>query len=106
MQLQGTEKEQVDGIATAQLDKAKLPPKERALLDYVETLTRSPADLTDAMTQRLRAAGWKDEEIFETAFITALFAFFNRMSEAYGLGYAPGGWRPPAVSALGPPLKK
>jgi len=77
-----------------------MPPKERALLGYVEVLTLRPAEVTDELTEGLRTAGWKDEEIFEAAFVTALFAFFNRMSESYGLDWVPGGWRPPAASAF------
>lgn len=89
----------MDALATTHLDFAKLTPKETALLAYVDKLTRRPADVTDDQVEGLRKAGWKDEEIFEASFTTALFAFFNRMSEAYGLGYAPGGWRPPAGAA-------
>ena len=89
----------MDAVAENQVDKAKLPPKERALMDYVEILTREPAKVTDAMVQRLRSIGWTDEEIFEAAFDTSLFAFFNRMADAYGLDYPEGGWRPPDTSA-------
>lgn len=81
-------------MATGELDKAKLDPKERALLDYVEVLTLRPAQISDALVEGLRKKGWKDEEIFEGTFVTAIFAFFNRMSDAFGLDYAPGGWRP------------
>jgi len=42
----------------------------------------------------MRSVGWTDEEIFEAAFDTALFAFFNRMADAYGLDYPTGGWQP------------
>lgn len=97
----------MDAVATTKVDEASLPPKERALLRYVETLTLRPADMTDAMTEDLRKAGWKDEEIFEAAFVTSLFAFFNRMADAYGLDYAPGGWRPssPAPASVKPASK-
>lgn len=84
----------MDAIATGQLDRAKLSPKERALLDYVEVLTLRPAQITDSHVNGLRKLGWTDEEIFEASFTTSLFAFFNRMADAYGLGYAPGGWHP------------
>jgi alkylhydroperoxidase family enzyme len=102
LQLQGAEKSQVDAVATGQVDLAKLTPKDRALLRYVEELTLRPADMSDAQTQAVRAAGWKDEELFEAAFVTSLFAFFNRMADAYGLDYAAGGWRPPAATTPAP----
>ena len=40
------------------------------------------------------AAGYTDEQIFEASFITAMFAFFNRMADAYGLDYPMNGWMP------------
>lgn len=70
--------------------------KNRVLLRYVEKLTLRPAQVRDPDVQALRTAGWKDEEIFEASFITSLFAFFNRMADAYGLEYPRGGYVPPA----------
>ena len=35
--------------------------------------------------QRLRDAGWTDPQIAEAVYITALFAFFNRVADAFGL---------------------
>ena len=67
-------------------------------MDYVEVLTREPSKVSDAMVQRLRMIGWTDEEIFEAAFDTSLFAFFNRMADAYGLDYPESGWHPPDTS--------
>lgn len=90
--MQGAEKDEVDAVATAQM--AKLPEKDRALLTFVEILTLRPSEVTDLDVVKLRKAGWTDEEIFEAAFVTSLFAFFNRMADAYGLDYPAGGWQP------------
>ncbi len=95
LQLQGQDKKDVDGVATLNLENAKLSERERALLDYVKVLTLEPAQVRDSHVARLRTAGWKDTEIFEASFITSLFAFFNRMADAYGLDYPSGGWLPP-----------
>lgn len=82
-------------VAMADGDLSRLPPNERALMRYVEVLTKTPSKVTDAMVEDLRKIGWKDPEIFEATFTAALFAFFNRMAEGFGLGFeAP--WRPPA----------
>ena len=35
--------------------------------------------------ERLRQAGWADPQIGECVYITALFAFFNRVADAFGL---------------------
>lgn len=85
----------MDLLGTGQREKARFSSKEQALLDYVKILTLTPSEMKDSDTERLRKAGWSDPEIFEAAFITALFAFFNRMADAYGLGYSSNYWLPP-----------
>ena len=78
------------------LSKARgISPKERELLGYVKRLTLEPAKTTDLDVEALRKVGWTDDQIFETTFTTALFAFFNRMAEGFGLGYDARGWMPP-----------
>lgn len=76
-------------------EKAGFTPKEQALLDYVKVLTLTPSQVRDTDVERLRKVGWSDNQIFEASFITALFAFFNRMADAYGLDYDPARWLPP-----------
>ncbi len=97
--MQGGSEELVNAVAQGKLDSPAVPPKERTLLRYVEKLTLKPGDLKDTDTQALREAGWKDEEIWEASLVTSLFAFFNRMADAYGLDYPPGGYLPPAEPA-------
>lgn len=95
--MQGANDELVDAVAEGKLDSPVVGPKNRALLRYVEQLTLTPAEVKDPDVQAVRAAGWTDEEIFEASFITALFSFFNRMADAYGLDYPTGGYFPPAA---------
>jgi alkylhydroperoxidase family enzyme len=92
--LQGQDEKDVDQLATGHPEQAKLPEKEQALLDYVKVLTLEPANVRDTHVERLRKLGWTDEQVFEASFITALFAFFNRMADAYGLEYPANGWLP------------
>jgi alkylhydroperoxidase family enzyme len=58
---------------------------ERALIDYVELVTRAAYRTTAADVQKLRDAGWRDEQIAEAVYVTALFAFFNRVADAFGV---------------------
>ena len=70
---------------------------ERALLTFVELLTRHAYKNTPEDVQRVRDAGWTEPQIAEGVYITALFAFFNRVADAFGLedpGYAT--MQPPA----------
>ncbi|MBB6049591.1 carboxymuconolactone decarboxylase family protein [Armatimonas rosea] len=73
-----------------------LAPKDVALLEYVKRLTEEPWKITDSDIESLRKAGWTDPELYEATFDAALFAFFNRMANAYGLDYAASGWPRPA----------
>jgi uncharacterized peroxidase-related enzyme len=64
---------------------AGLPPNERALLDYVWKLSRVPGEMTEADLNALRSAGWTDPQIVATVHVTSLFAYMNRVAEAFGL---------------------
>jgi alkylhydroperoxidase family enzyme len=97
LQLQGQKPEDVDLIGKGQAEKANLPERERVLLEYVKVLTLEPAKVTDQHVERMRKAGWTDDQIAEASFNSSLFAFFNRMAEAYGLDYADRGWFPPEL---------
>jgi alkylhydroperoxidase family enzyme len=35
--------------------------------------------------QKLRDVGWKEEQIAEAVYVTAIFAFFNRVADAFGV---------------------
>ena len=93
--MQGQDTKDVDLLGTGHRERAAFTPKEQALLDYVKVLTLTPADMKDELVERLRKMGWSDPEVFEASFITSLFAFFNRMADAYGLDYSANCWLPP-----------
>lgn len=54
-------------------------------MDYVELVTRAAYRTSAADVQKLRDAGWRDEQIAEAVYVTALFAFFNRVADAFGV---------------------
>ena len=56
-------------------------------LDYALKLTRSPDAMAEEDVERLRDAGWRDEDVMDITEVTALFNFSNRM--ASGLGWQP-----------------
>jgi alkylhydroperoxidase family enzyme len=55
------------------------------LLEYVELVTKAAYRTTSEDVQKLRDAGWKEEQIAEAVYVTALFAFFNRVADAFGV---------------------
>jgi len=98
----GARSAEVAALARGDLDAASLSAKDRALFEFVRQLTLKPGEVKDEDVARLRRKGWRDEQIFEAAFDTSLFAFFNRLAITYGLDYPPDGWQPPLRTALRP----
>jgi uncharacterized peroxidase-related enzyme len=83
--LQGADAAIVEALGRGDIDAAPVTEPERALLRFAERVTRHAHRTTAEDTQRLRDAGWSDEQIAEAVYITALFAFFNRVADAFGL---------------------
>jgi alkylhydroperoxidase family enzyme len=75
----------VKAIVEGKLDEAGLTPAERALLDYVKLITDAAYRSTAEDVQKLRDVGWKEDQIAEAVYITAMFAFFNRVADAFGV---------------------
>jgi alkylhydroperoxidase family enzyme len=75
----------VEAILEGKLDDADLTPAERTLLDYVRLVTQDAPRTTPEDVQKLRDAGWSENQIAEGVYITALFAFFNRVADAFGV---------------------
>lgn len=65
---------------------APLSAADRALLEYAAKLTTAPAAAVQEDVARLRALGFSDAAIVETATQTALFNYLNRVIQGLGLG--------------------
>jgi uncharacterized peroxidase-related enzyme len=65
--------------------RADLEPADRAMLDYVVKLTRTPGDVTAADVQALREVGFDDRAILDVVQLTAYFAFVDRLADGLGL---------------------
>lgn len=85
LQLQGNADEQTAALRRRDLDDPVFTAAERALLRFVKLVTETAYRVTADQTQALRDIGWTDPQIAEAVYITALFAFFNRVADAFGL---------------------
>lgn len=83
--MQGGTDETVEALGRGELAAAPVTDQERALLEYVRLLTNHAYRATADDAAKLRAVGWSDPQIAEAVYITALFAFFNRVADAFGL---------------------
>jgi alkylhydroperoxidase family enzyme len=80
----------VQALAQGKLEDADLSPAERALLEYVKKVTEAAYRTTPEDVQALRDHGWTEPQIAEAVYVTAMFAFFNRVADAFGI--APQGY--------------
>jgi len=62
-----------------------LTAAERALLDYVALVTECASRTAAGDVQKLRDVGWSEDQIAEAVYVTAMFAFFNRVADAFGV---------------------
>ncbi len=72
-------------LARGDLEAAPVSVAERALLCYARKVTEHANRTTVEDVEGLRAHGWTDPQIAEGVYVTALFAFFNRVADAFGL---------------------
>jgi alkylhydroperoxidase family enzyme len=75
----------VAAIVKGNFDKVGLSAKERLLLNYVRKVTEAAPRTTHQDVQRLRDVGWSEPQIAEAVYVTAMFAFFNRVADAFGI---------------------
>ena len=66
---------------------APLDAIDRAMLEYAEKLTLTPARMTRDDTDRLRAAtGLDDRGILQVTLIASFFNYVTRVADALGVG--------------------
>jgi alkylhydroperoxidase family enzyme len=75
----------VQALVAGNLEEAGLDDAHRALLDYVTKVTEAAYRTTSEDVELLRQHGWTDPQIAEAVYITAMFAFFNRVADAFGV---------------------
>ena len=64
---------------------ADLSEAERAMLEYAEKLTLTPAMMTQEDVQQLRDVGWTDRDVLDIAMACAYFNFRVRIVDGLGL---------------------
>jgi uncharacterized peroxidase-related enzyme len=82
---QGANDQTMHAFAEGKLENAELTAAERTMLAYVKLITENAYRSTAKDVQKLRDAGWTEEQIAEAVYITALFAMFNRIANAFGV---------------------
>ena len=65
-----------------------LSEADRAMLGYVEKLTKAPASVSQDDLAALRAAGFDDTSILQINLIASWFNYINRVADGLGIGRA------------------
>ena len=64
--------------------KADVPTRDIAMLEYAEKLTRDSCKMKKSDCNKLREAGFKDDQILDIVQVSAYYNYVNRI--ACGLG--------------------
>ncbi len=65
---------------------ADLDDRDRAMLGYVEKLTKDPVSVEREDIENLRAAGFDDTGILQINLIASWFNYINRVADGLGVG--------------------
>ncbi|MDQ3812838.1 MAG: peroxidase [Armatimonadota bacterium] len=65
---------------------ANLDDRDRAMLGYVEKVTRDPVSISRADIEALRSAGFDDTGILQINLIASWFNYINRVADGLGVG--------------------
>lgn len=65
--------------------KAELTLRERAMIDFALKVANDSARVGDADYDALRSQGFDEEEMWDIAAISAMFAMSNRLANAFGI---------------------
>jgi uncharacterized peroxidase-related enzyme len=83
--IHGGSVESLIALLACDLDSGDLTVPERALLEFVAVVNEGGKRVTPGSVEALRDHGWTDIQIAEAIHLTALFATFNRVVNAFGL---------------------
>lgn len=68
---------------------APLDPETLALLEFAEKVTLTPSQVTDEDLERLRQAGFSDDDIYLTTHIIGIFNYLVRLADVFDLDLDP-----------------
>lgn len=80
-----------------------LTPRQRALCTLAEKMTLNPTQMTAEDWQPLRDAGLDEQGLLEVAHVVAIFNYFPRLADGFGLKLDP---RLREAAASGVPLRR
>jgi alkylhydroperoxidase family enzyme len=68
---------------------APISDQEKALFAFLEKMNAESNRLGEEDLERVKAAGWSEEAIYDAITVCALFNFYNKWIDATGVGDMP-----------------
>lgn len=75
----------LDAVMRQDLESPSLTSAQQVLLRFARKITENSSAVVEEDVAMMRDAGWSDLQIAEAIHLTALFASFNRVVNAFGL---------------------
>jgi uncharacterized peroxidase-related enzyme len=83
--IQGGSASALDAVLACDPESRSITAQERTLLRFVKKITEESQSIAPSDIDTMRLSGWTDLQIAEAIHVTALFATFNRVVNAFGL---------------------
>ncbi len=68
---------------------APIGDREKALFAFIEKVNRESSRLRKEDIEEAKAAGWSEEALYDAVTVCALFNFYNKWTDATGVGDMP-----------------
>jgi uncharacterized peroxidase-related enzyme len=85
LRMNGGSSELLEAVRSCDLQSEAFAPKQSALIHFAQKITDDSSSIVPQDVEELRDLGWTDLQIAEAIHLTALFACFNRVVNAFGL---------------------
>jgi len=71
------------------VETAPLSDKDRSLYSFIKKMVADSTSIGQEDVDRVRAAGWSDEALYDAITVCSLFQFYNNWVDATGVGDMP-----------------
>jgi alkylhydroperoxidase family enzyme len=68
---------------------APIDDREKALFEFIEKMNRESSRLRKEDVEKVKAAGWSEEALYDAITVCALFNFYNKWIDASGVADMP-----------------
>ena len=83
--MQGGTSTALAAIQSSDLTSPELTTAEQALLEFVRKINLNSSQIAKNDVEAVLQSGWSQPQIVEAVHVAALFAAFNRVTNAFGL---------------------